>query len=83
MIKLIDLLYEGDESSDNEDREIWLTDLRKWGARNTLGQVRYFSDREKAVSFARGNTKPSRPKKQKAKKHDPYDRKQKYDDTIS
>lgn len=83
MIKLIDLLYEGDESSDKEDREIWLTDLRKWGARNSLNQVRYFSDREKAIKFARGEIKPSRPKVQKAKRHDPMDKVQKYDDTIS
>lgn len=80
MIRLVDLIFEGDEESDEESREIWQTDLRRYGARNTLGQKRYFKNKEDAVNFARGNTKGSRPKKQKAKRHEPHEKKQKYDD---
>ncbi len=49
MIRLVDLLV---ELGDKEDRSVWRTYANRYGARNTVGQVRYFADRESAAAFA-------------------------------
>jgi len=81
MIRLVDLLV---ELGDKEDRSVWRTYANRYGARNTVGQVRYFADRESAAAYARGEVagpKLGRPKKSKSK--EPKERKQTYDYTPS
>lgn len=63
-------LGENRGKKDVEERSIWRTYTRDtgFGARNTLGQVRYFNDRESAVKFASGTVpgpKIGRPKPKK------------------
>lgn len=81
MISLRDLLLEYDPL-EKEERSVWQTYGRKFGARNTIGQVRYFKTREAAAKFAQGGTKGphiGRPKpKQRPEKPE---RVQKYDTT--
>lgn len=51
MIRLISILLEEDET---EKRTVWRTYSNRFGARNTLNQVRYFKSRDNAAKFARG-----------------------------
>lgn len=82
MIRLRDILREGDE--DKEERSVWRTFANRFGARNTIGQVRYFEDREDAAKFARGEIKgPKVGKPQKPKNKTPKERIQTYDYTPS
>ena len=53
MIRLVDILLEVD-ITETKKRSIWRTYANRFGARNTLNQVRYFKSREKATQFARG-----------------------------
>lgn len=79
MIRLTDLL---ETLRDKEERSVWQTYGKKWAGRNTVGQVRYFKDREGATKFARGEIKGpkiGRPKpKQKPERSEKV---QKYDVT--
>lgn len=79
MISLIELIL---ELNDTEERTIWQTYARKFGARNTVGQTRYFKNKKKATKFARGSTKGPKvgrpePKEKPERKED----KKKYDVT--
>jgi hypothetical protein len=77
MILLRDLL-----ADDVEERSVWQTYAKKFGARNTLGQVRYFNDHDAATAFARGEISGPEPgraiPKQKPQRKEPI---QKYDVT--
>lgn len=60
MIRLRDLLEintQANIQSDEEERSVWQSYSKKWAGRNSLGQVRYFKDRDGAVKFARGEIK--------------------------
>ena len=58
MIRLRDLLPEYGAGHDTkEERTVWRTFYGQWGARNTIGQRRYFDTREDATRFARGELK--------------------------
>jgi hypothetical protein len=51
-----------------DDMETWITDDSMMGARNKDNVVRYFTDKEKASKFARGEIPgphPGRPQKKK------------------
>lgn len=75
MISLRELL----EITDDE-RSIWQTYGRRWGARNTTGAIRYFRDRELAVKFARGEIKAPHPGRPIRKKRaEPKEKIQTYD----
>jgi hypothetical protein len=41
----------------DEDRAVWQTKHKYWGAKNSVHQIRYFHKREDAVKFARGEIK--------------------------
>lgn len=76
MIRLLDILFE------EEERSVWRTYSGKWAGRNTMGQERYFTTRDGAVSFARGKIKGphvGRPKLRKRPQH--KEKIQKYDVT--
>jgi len=81
--KLLDEYWHGDKPSDKEEeRSVWLTYGKKWAGRNMMGQVRYFTNQEDAIQFARGEIKGANigrplPKKRRERK----ERKQKYDVT--
>jgi hypothetical protein len=59
--------------------EVWITKKRYYGAKNTLGDIRYFMDREDAAAFAAGKIEgpePGRPEPKDHKQH--HEPKQKY-----
>ena len=67
---------------DVEERSIWKTYAGDFGARNTIGQVRYFDDRDAATAFARGTVPGPRLGRPKPKKRAERKEKiQKYDVT--
>lgn len=77
MISLIELIL---ELNDTEERKVWQTYARRFGARNTIGQTRYFKKKDNATKFARGELKGpkiGRPKPKIKPKH--KEGKQKYD----
>jgi hypothetical protein len=79
MISLIDLIL---ELNDTEERKVWRTYANRFGSRNTVGQVRYFKNRDKATKFATGarkGPKMGRPKAKIKPRH--KEEKQKYDYT--
>jgi hypothetical protein len=79
MISLIDLIL---ELNDVEERKIWRTYANRFGSRNTMGQVRYFKNRDTATKFATGTKKGPKIGRAKSKikaKH--REEKQKYDTT--
>lgn len=79
MISLRALVLEaGDDPK--EERTVWRTFFNNWGARNTIGQRRYFADREDAVKFARGEIKGAHPGRPKRKiKAEPKEKVKRYD----
>lgn len=79
MIRLLDLLF---EKKDVEERSVWRTYFNKWGARNSIGQRRYFDNQEDAAKFARGEIKGHHPGwPEKKLKPEPKVKKQGYDHT--
>ena len=50
-----------------DDIKVWTTKSNVFGARNTEGTTRYFSDREQADKFARGQIKGPHPGRALAK----------------
>jgi len=64
MVKLLDILY--------PRMTVWITDHEQFGAKNSLGQVRYFEEREDAEKFAQGTIsgpKIGRPEPKQHKQH--------------
>lgn len=87
MISLRALLLEKSWAQSNiksseEERSVWQTYSRKFGGRNSLGQVRYFKNRDAASKFARGETKGPKIGRPKPKKRpERMEKIQKYDIT--
>jgi hypothetical protein len=79
--ELLDEYWHGDKpSSEKEERSVWQTYSKKFAGRNSMGQVRYFKDREDAAKFATGAVAAphvGRPKPKKRAKR--KERIQKYD----
>ena len=70
MISLVSLLFERDE--EYSEGEVWSTKHRFYGAKSATGDIRYFMDREDAVKYAKGETKPphvGRPEPKQHKQH--------------
>ena len=79
MIRLMNLLFEEREV---EERSVWRTYFNKWGARNSIGQKRYFNSEEDATKFARGAIKGHHPGwPEKKEKPEPKQKTQGYDHT--
>jgi hypothetical protein len=75
MILLAELLAEEEYSPG----EVWITKKRYYGAKSATGDIRYFVDREDAVKYAEGNTKPPHPGRPEPKQHKQHhEPKQKY-----
>lgn len=89
MIRLKDLLFEYDrednrydeEQPERDERSTWrIEKSKKYGAKNSTGQIRYFDDETNARKFASGEIEgpnPGRPepkqKPEKALAKDKYD----------
>jgi len=74
MISLRTLLIE-----EHDDVSVWQTKHRYWGAKNSIGQRRYFYEKEDATKFAEGDTKGPVIGKPEPKKRPEYEEpKQRY-----